>query len=397
MLSPRTQRISFCLGLLLLAAAPLTAQPGGNLRFEPGAVESANAASPTAPLGREADAPQIHAEKTHLDLGTVNEGEKVEFAFPIVNLGRDTLRILQVQKSCGCTEATAEKHILQPGESTQITGQFDSHGRRGMQHKIITVSSNDPKNPSLQLTFNVNVSQTVLVEPERVSWGRISVEEATTQTVTIRSASAEPLEIKEVTVDGPAAERIWARLIDVRPTPAPAGQLDGETSTTTEARIAVGIKPGGETGTLQGRVLVRTNLEQQPVVEIPVLGLITVPYVVSPTILFFGVMAPATTVERTLVLQSMDGEPFEIERVDMSGLPIEWKLIEQTEDVSTPDRDPRSIKRLQFSFTAPEDFEGLEDEIQIITDREGNNIIPVRTIARSAKPGEMLDDALGGE
>ncbi|WP_059025729.1 DUF1573 domain-containing protein [Gabonibacter massiliensis] len=97
--------------------------------------------------------PKIVADKKEVDFDTIVQGEKVEAAFVLRNEGDKDLIIRKIETTCGCTAAVPEKRIISPGENVRMNVVFDSEGRRGMQHKTITVICNDPRHASLKLVL----------------------------------------------------------------------------------------------------------------------------------------------------------------------------------------------------------------------------------------------------
>lgn len=88
--------------------------------------------------------------------GRINEGQKLAVSFRFRNSGDKPLIIQSVKPTCGCTVADYPKQPLAPGEEGEITGEFDSNGREGLQRKHITVTTNT--SPSQQdVVFEVNV------------------------------------------------------------------------------------------------------------------------------------------------------------------------------------------------------------------------------------------------
>lgn len=91
------------------------------------------------------------------DFGNIIQDSVVTTNFIITNEGNILLRINNVTASCGCTAVFPEKKELKPSESTNIKVTFNSKGRSGSQHKIITVETNDPKKSTIKLTLTGNV------------------------------------------------------------------------------------------------------------------------------------------------------------------------------------------------------------------------------------------------
>lgn len=103
------------------------------------------------------DLPEATFEVTHLDLGKVVQGTKVERTFGFENTGGSALVISDVRGSCGCTVANDwPKQPVKPGEKGTISFTFDSEGRSGRQNKTITMVGNTSP-PSTVLTFSAEV------------------------------------------------------------------------------------------------------------------------------------------------------------------------------------------------------------------------------------------------
>ena len=95
---------------------------------------------------------------TELDLGRVNEGEKVAFVYELVNTGDADLLIHNVMVACGCTKPKYDKKPIRPGKKTSIEVTFDTAGRPGHQRKsVMIVTNTEPSNTVL--TFNCEVLQ----------------------------------------------------------------------------------------------------------------------------------------------------------------------------------------------------------------------------------------------
>src|SRR5687767_9220834 len=98
------------------------------------------------------------------NFGRIQEGQKVALSFRFKNTGDKPLVIESVKPACGCTVADYPKQPLKPGEEGEITGEFDSQGREGQQHKEITVTTNTPAR-----TQNIIFEVTVLGKPKQAS------------------------------------------------------------------------------------------------------------------------------------------------------------------------------------------------------------------------------------
>jgi len=101
--------------------------------------------------------PKMEFENTHLDLGSLVQGDRVERNYTFTNTGGGPLVISDVRGSCGCTVGKDwPKNPVKPGEKATISVSFDSEGRNGRQDKTVTVVANTSP-PSTVLTLSAEV------------------------------------------------------------------------------------------------------------------------------------------------------------------------------------------------------------------------------------------------
>ena len=91
-------------------------------------------------------------------MGAVTEGGTLKINYRFKNSGTKPLVIENVQPSCGCTVADYPKEPIAPGQEGEITAEFDTKGKEGVQKKNITVHANTRKNTYI-LYFDVTVNK----------------------------------------------------------------------------------------------------------------------------------------------------------------------------------------------------------------------------------------------
>jgi hypothetical protein len=91
------------------------------------------------------------------DFGSIKKGQIVKHDFQIKNNLPGKLTINDVTTSCGCTASAARKKILAPGESTQITVEFNSKGYNGQTSQFVYVNTDDPADPIRKFTIKAFV------------------------------------------------------------------------------------------------------------------------------------------------------------------------------------------------------------------------------------------------
>jgi len=100
----------------------------------------------------------IKFDKTVHDYGKIKEeAGKVKCRFTFTNTGNDTLKIINVKPSCGCTAAEWTKTGVLPKKTGFIDAVFDPDHRPGPFDKGIAVTTNAPDNPMINLVIKGEV------------------------------------------------------------------------------------------------------------------------------------------------------------------------------------------------------------------------------------------------
>lgn len=113
--------------------------------------------------------PKLFVAERLFELGELIEGDKGVATWLIENHGDADLVIDHIKVGCGCTavQLKDEEKIIKPDGKLNLTAEFDSHRRRGSQRKSVTVYTNDPSEPALQLELTAHVSALFDVKPMR--------------------------------------------------------------------------------------------------------------------------------------------------------------------------------------------------------------------------------------
>lgn len=104
-----------------------------------------------------ADAPVASFDKKEIAFPDLKPGEKANCDFILTNSGKSNLIVRKTRASCGCTAVALGENTIAPGKSTTIRATFDSTGKTGRQYKSITIITNDPKTPEINLTITGNI------------------------------------------------------------------------------------------------------------------------------------------------------------------------------------------------------------------------------------------------
>jgi hypothetical protein len=129
---------------------------------------SATTATPTT----NAVGPRIQFDKTVYDFGRTSMVQQLTGKFTYQNVGNAVLQLRNPTTSCGCTVASVEPETLKPGEKGELVFTLTvGPSVRGRVEKSITVPSNDPTTPSVELAVQVDMTSVFDFSPRQISLG----------------------------------------------------------------------------------------------------------------------------------------------------------------------------------------------------------------------------------
>ena len=93
--------------------------------------------------------PKMEFVEQAIDFGEISQGEKVKKRFRFKNTGKTNLIISDAKGSCGCTVPAWPKQPIKPGQEGEVEVVFDSNGKKGRQHKTVTLIANTVPNTTV--------------------------------------------------------------------------------------------------------------------------------------------------------------------------------------------------------------------------------------------------------
>ena len=277
------------------------------------------AVSPSAPVPTAtpdmAHAPKITCAAPKFDFHNVDEGPDIIHKFRVVNRGMGTLKIKSVSTSCGCTAAIpgskypvpkADKDqgvmaVIPAGGWDYIQATYHTNGRPGHATKFITVTSNDPVNPSFQLQLDMTVQRDIDLQPDRLYLYSLKHGQPHSSTLKVLGKAGEDLEILSATATGNVV------------TVTSVAPYKDEQNNRNGATIQVDVPVTQPIGSFTDSILIKTNNKKKPEVTVPVLGEIVGPVQFNPKNLNF---APHQEMPVTVMFTPDEPKKFAIRRVE---------------------------------------------------------------------------------
>lgn len=214
--------------------------------------------------------PTIFFKNPDFNFGQIYKGQKVEHIYKFENRGKDILEIKKVKTSCGCTAVILTNDTIPPGETGEIKATFSSGSISGNINKSITVASNDPVTPKFRLTISGEIINDLIINPEHIDFGSVSVGEESIKTVTIKSQTEPDFKIKKITSSKPFID---AKIVE---------EKNGEHI------IEIALKHNPVIGRFSGGIYLETNSHIQQKVNIPFFGEIEGDITTYPKKIYYG-------------------------------------------------------------------------------------------------------------
>lgn len=149
-------------------------------------------------------------EKTNLELDQSEAGQPVIAVFRFSITGEKEIEIKKVETSCSCTAVKVARRKHLPGAKGELQVVFTPGNRQGLQKKTILVETSDGQRSVL--SFQVQLPETVLIQPKELKWEIGGP--ASAQTVEIAAAKGVSLKVESARSINPGFE---AELRNPRP------------------------------------------------------------------------------------------------------------------------------------------------------------------------------------
>ncbi|MCA9278722.1 MAG: DUF1573 domain-containing protein [Phycisphaeraceae bacterium] len=225
--------------------------------------------------------PHIEFEsETGFDFGRILDTEHQSASFVFKNNGTAPLRILSVTSTCGCTEpeidgitmpskkgSPIDGAIYQPGEGSTIRIKFNPLGKSGDNTQTVTIMTNDPSRPKIELPVKAFVQPVVSLDPVALSVGqleRISESEWTVNIISTDIPDKEvPFAVERASVTGQP---------DFHVTVGDRTRINTEFGEAWNQALILRYTGGAQARHVRGSIVIRTNDESRWLLSIPFEG-----------------------------------------------------------------------------------------------------------------------------
>ena len=295
---------------------------------------------PTASTTPESGAkPVAVAEETEFDFGHLrNKTFDNRHVFKVRNDGTAPLEITGSSVSCTkCTFVDLPDTAIAPGATGEVVVRwnvdtFEDHFRQSAK-----VKTNDPDHEELRFVISGQVVRPLKSEPQKLVFSNVQVGEQAQVKLRLSAYFSDHLEV----VGHSLADASAAEYFDISTAALAKDQLEPEVESGVE--VTVTAKPGLPVGALNQTLKLKTNLDEEPEIEIPISGEVVGAVTVSHkdwdreySFLNIGQVKQSEGAKRTLRLV--------VRGTDLSGLELQPAEIDDPEALKVTYGKPVELK-----------------------------------------------------
>lgn len=239
--------------------------------------------APLPPVGADMDqVPVIEVETRALNLGVVPNDRDGKGSLRIYNRGRRPLEIRDIRSSCACTRGEMPKRSgpIPPGGHADM--EITVYPRRifGFHSiKTLTIMTNDPVSPSLEVAVEALVNPEFALDPESFEFGTVEKGAEARRTLRLTTLLEKPVKVAGVTSHLPSEEpqKVDPWRFEVEEVPAAEWKSPGKPEWLIHAVLADWAGPGS----FADPVFIATDVERFPYHRIAAEGVVSAPYTIE--------------------------------------------------------------------------------------------------------------------
>ena len=308
-------------------------------------------------------------DKLEVDFGNFPSGADLKQRLKVTNKYQQTVHILGIASSCGCTAGKPEKDTLASGESTYIDITMNTRKFSLLKETVVTVNFSQPLPANVRIPVKAFINPEVLINPGAAEFGQVTKGTEAVRKLSIVYAWRGTSTIKEAVARNPD---IAAQLVEAR---RDAASIHYE--------LHVTIKGSAPLGDLREQVTLVTDNPNNPQIPVLVEARIEPEYAVTPELVSFPTMAPGE--RRALNIVVRGKKPFLIEK-------IESEKTAGVFEVRLP-KEAKTIHVLPLTMIAPTEPGTISEEFTLTIKGVPDPVtfkVYGRTAAPAGSPGPFV-------
>lgn len=239
------------------------------------------------------------------DFGVVPRGARVKHEFTMVNRSGETLTIVNLHPSCGCTSGKANARVVAPGASAIVEAEMDTRNFVGLKSTIlyVTMMTGSGREIEARLGVTSHILSELVLNPGAIEFGVVARGGKAERELTIDRINAEGWRFTRMTSSSKA---LSARLVETARNGGNVGYA-----------LTVSVKPDAPTGAIRDELRLISNDPETPSIPVMVTGFVKGELSAAPSILALGRVESEAGVQGRFVVRA--SKPFVIETIEGTG------------------------------------------------------------------------------
>ena len=229
--------------------------------------------------------PMIDVETRDLDVGVIANNEIYRTPFKVFNRGKAPLKVSDVRTNCACTQGIVpgECVTIPPGGESYIEVAVLPNRIPGFySKKTLTIFSNDPKEPSIEVHVIAAIDPEFELEPEVIDFGEVQKGQSPEAVMVFRQLAEQSIEVNEVTEFGQDPEDSGPGALELSfvARPESVWRRPGKA----EYEITVGLSPSLSPGPFTRYFKILSTVKRVPLMRCKAKGSVIAFYSVDPAL-----------------------------------------------------------------------------------------------------------------
>ncbi|GEM_PF-332861 len=226
--------------------------------------------------------PRLVLRQEDHDFGKLETDGGGQHAFVFTNAGDQPLKLERGKETCGCCTCVCETKLpdggaIGPNESAAVTLSWTIKRFTGAYHQSSTILTNDPRRPEVMLAVVGRIVPVVRALPGQFVFSSPLVGATAWSEVRVYGYRSPPLKITDCRLSDPASAAFFETAIS----PLSAEEVAQEPDAVNGFLLRVTLKPGLPLGPFRQDVVLATDVESKPKLEISIQGQIAHPVSVA--------------------------------------------------------------------------------------------------------------------
>lgn len=243
-----------------------------------------------------------------IDFGPVPRGAKVRHNFLLTNNLGETITILDVHASCGCTTGRASTTTVPPGGQAVVEAQMDTRNFVGRKATTLTVTMMTASGRQGEARFGVrsDILPDVVLNPGSADFGVVARGQSPEQTIQIERVGFPDWRVTRL-----VASESFCRVVDATITE------QYRSASGVGYQLTIRLRPDAVPGVIRDEIRLQTNDPQSSSVPVLVTGQVQGSLSVSPALLALGQVPADRVVKGRFLVRA--SQPFTIRQIEGNG------------------------------------------------------------------------------